>query len=87
MKEQVQFEEIDEAYVNQEEMQEQQQPLGSDESDDDASSEKIRSATIINKSKWDKYNLDEYGEDQDEIEKSVQGSNGNPVRVYLFIYF
>ncbi|RIA97467.1 hypothetical protein C1645_686756 [Glomus cerebriforme] len=56
------------------ELAQKQQSSGSDDSNDDVSSEKVRSATTIDKSQWDKYNLDEYGEDQGEIE-SVQGSN------------
>ena len=67
-----------------EEVQEpqQQQLLDSDESNDDVPSEKVRSA-ITDISQWDKYNLDEYGGDQDEIEESVQGK---PVHIYYSFY-
>ena len=60
-------------------MQQQQQPLGSDESSDDATlTEGIQS----DKLKWDKYNLDEYGADQDEsVQGSEQGSE-KPVHIY-----
>lgn len=50
---------------------------------DDMSSEKVRSAITIDKSLWDKYNLDEYGEDQYEIE----GSNEKPVHIYYNSFF
>ncbi|GBB97847.1 hypothetical protein RclHR1_03090005 [Rhizophagus clarus] len=56
-----------------EEVQEPQQQR-SDDSNDDIYSEKVQSAITMDKSLWDKYNLDEYGEDQDEIE----GSNEKP---------
>ncbi|CAB4489274.1 unnamed protein product [Rhizophagus irregularis] len=48
---------------------------------DDMSSEKVRSAITIDKSLWDKYNLDEYGEDQYEIE----GSNEKPTTKKKYI--
>jgi hypothetical protein len=47
------------------------------------SSDKVRSAITIDKSLWDKYNLDEYGEDQDEIEES----NEKPVYIYYSSFF
>lgn len=65
-----------------EKVQELQQQR-SDESNDDMSSEKVRSAITMDKSLWDKYNLDEYGEDQYEIE----GSNEKPVHIYYTSFF
>jgi hypothetical protein len=83
--------ETDRFSPKQKEIQEpQQQQLlcsDSDESDYEASSEKVQPDTVVDKSQWDKYNLDEYGGDQDEIEESLQGSNEKIVHIYFIFEF